>query len=246
VYFPGIGWVEFEPTVSQPVLVRPLGITLDRESSQPFGEELRDPLGDIEANLPDLGGEEEGAGAVDTTTTLQRYRIALLIAALIIATMILMIPLIRRKRLHEKVPHLPIYLESGIHRLGLKPPAMLRWWAQYTRLNPMARAYSEINMSLNRLGRHPKPTDTPSERAGVLIQTIPVAIEPTQRLLSEYQATTYSKQYTPDLENARQASSEIRLLSYKEMLNKWWQRLITFIRGKQKVEGGGYRYEDMQ
>ena len=245
VYFPGIGWVEFEPTVSQPILVRPLGIILDRESSQPFDEELRNPLGDIDANLPDLGGEEEGAGAVDTTTTLQRYGSALLISALVIAFMILMIPIIRRKRLHKKIPHLPIYLESGINRLGLKPPTMLRWWAQYTRLNPMARAYSEINMSLNRLGRHPKPTDTPSERSRVLMQTLPVAIEPTQRLLSEYQATTYSKQYTPDMENARQASREIRSLSYKEMLNKWWQRMITLIRGKPKTEGGGYRYEDM-
>jgi len=242
VYFPGIGWVEFEPTVSQPMLVRPLGIPLDREIPQSVDEELRNPLGDVEADLSNLGGEEEGAGYVDTTTTLQRYGGVLLITGLVIGFVILMIPLIRRKRLHEKIPHLPIYLENGIQRLGLKPPAMLRWWAQYARLNPIARAYSEINMSLNRLGRHPKPTDTPLERAGFLMQTLPVAIEPTQRLLSEYQATTYSKRYTPDLENAQQASSEIRSLSFKEMLHQWWLRVTTFIVGKRGTEGRDYRY----
>ena len=239
VYFPGIGWVEFEPTVSQPMLVRPLGITLDRDSRQPNDEELRNPLGDVETDRPNLGGDEEGAGVVDTRTTLQRYGGAMLIATLVIVFVVLMIPLIRRKRLHEKIPHLPIYLERGIQRLGIKPPSILRWWAQYTRLNPMARAYSEINMSLHRLGRHPNPTDTPAERASVLMKTLPVAIEPTQRLLSEYQAATYSNQYTPDLENSRQASSQIRSLSYKEMLNKWWQRVTIIVVGKRRAKGKG-------
>lgn len=237
VYFPGIGWIEFEPTVSQPMLVRPLGYSLDLDRPQSIEDELRNPLGDVEADLTNRGGEEEGAGAIDTTTTLQRYGVVLLITALIIGFIILMIPLIRRKRLHEKIPHLPIYLETGIQRLGLKPPTMLQWWAQYARLNPIARAYSEINMSLNRLGRHPKPTDTPLERAGVLMQTLPVAIEPTQRLLTEYQATTYSNKYTPDLENAQQASIEIRSLSIKEMVHQWWQRATTFFGGKPRKVG---------
>ncbi len=236
VYFPGIGWVEFEPTVSQPMLVRPLGIMVNRERPEAIDDQLRNPLGDVEIDLSNFGGEEEGAGAVDTTTTLQRYGSVFLIAGLVIGLGLLMIPLVRRKRLHEKIPHLPIYLERGIQRLGIKPPAILSWWSQYSRLDPIARAYSEINLSLNRLGRHPKSTDTPKERARLLIHTLPVAKEPTVLLLSEYQAATYSNQYTPDLENSRQASRKIRSLSFKEMLNRWWQQVTTFFRGKQRTK----------
>jgi len=63
VYFPGVGWVEFEPTASQPTLVRPQEITVEDETALPI---LPESLANIDPQEPDRGninvGQDENAG----------------------------------------------------------------------------------------------------------------------------------------------------------------------------------------
>lgn len=58
VYFPGIGWVEFEPTVSEPPLVRPAGTDLEGDEAGGYQPE---PNGDNEI----LGQEERLENLLD-------------------------------------------------------------------------------------------------------------------------------------------------------------------------------------
>jgi transglutaminase-like putative cysteine protease len=219
VYFPGIGWVEFEPTVSQPTLIRPLG---ERPELNNVNQPRNFPEGALGDGLepPVEEGLEEEAGAVDLGNKTLSSTNLIVAIGLLLALIVIMIPLIRRKQLHKKVSSFPIFLENGIRRLGIQPPAFLRSWAHRATLSPLARAYLEINLALNRLGNHPEPTDTPTERAIALVATLPPAQSPTHILLSEYQLATHSPKKTADIQTARKAGHEIRWLSYKALYHR--------------------------
>ena len=77
---------------------------------------------------------------------------------------------------------------------------------------------------MSRLGSRPALTATPAERAASLSGLVPPAKAPAQVLVSEYEVATFSPQ-PADLPAARQAGSEIRMLSYKALLRKWLARL---------------------
>jgi hypothetical protein len=82
----------------------------------------------------------------------------------------------------------------------------------------------EINHALARLGSRPRITDTPIERAHKLSSLIPEAQEPANCLVTEYQQEIFGI-LPADLNAARQAASEIRLLSFKSLLRTWFARL---------------------
>jgi len=208
VYFPGIGWVEFEPTASQPQLVRPLG---DESNQSDAG---------INPNLPE---SEEATPPVPREinpaleeVTLPAERLAFRIGiGLTLVLIVLLLPVFKRQQWHKKLPLLPIALEKGFVRLGFKPPRFLRNWAHLARLSPIERAYHEINLALKRLGTQPTLTDTPAERTAKLVMALPGALASAHALLAEYHRYLYSPQKNANLNVALRASAEIRWLSYK-------------------------------
>jgi hypothetical protein len=128
-----------------------------------------------------------------------------------------------------------IRIEKGFNRLGVKAPAFVRNWALLTGLNPIKRAYLEINRALKRLGREAKGQETPAERASGLIKILPTATEPVTRLVEEYQTATYSL-HLPDTEAARHASGKVRELSYREIIKRLVIRL-KYPRGNRSKYG---------
>jgi hypothetical protein len=125
---------------------------------------------------------------------------------------------------------LPVVLEKSIRKVGLQPPAFLKKWALRARLNPLFRAYQEINSALTRLGNHPSLTETPAERALNLAEALPPAGPPANTLLKEYQSAVYSRDYSPDLPTAQRAGNQIRSLSYRA----WLQHLLSNPRSKRR------------
>jgi transglutaminase-like putative cysteine protease len=223
VYFAGIGWVEFEPTVSQPILVRPIGEIPRNLEADPGGNfRDNDRLQDLGETL---GGEEEDAGAISDVDTqeIPIYYIIIL-GVLFIFFFALLIPLAYRKGLHERLPSIPVTLERSLLRFGLQPPSFLRRWSRRATLSPLARAYMEINLALNRLGIHPEPNNTPAERANNLISILPPSESPARILISEYQTATYSTETSIDIQAAQRAGSEIRLHSFKAFLQNLFDR----------------------
>jgi transglutaminase-like putative cysteine protease len=218
VYFPGLGWVEFEPTVSQGELLRPLGSdtnsTTPEDNSPP--ESLRNP------NQPGANLERENDAAVAAENRATLTRRLVILGAIALSLVLLLAPLFWRGQFTKRLNSFPILLEHGFRRLGLKPPHLLGEWARRMALSPVAKAYLEINHALQRLGRPAQPKDTPAERAATLSRLLPVTQSPVQRLLAEYQAATYSLQ-SANLLTARQAGSEIRSLSYRAV----FQRLVS-------------------
>ena len=221
VYFPDIGWVEFEPTASQPTIVRPIGVTNPAENNQSNSvqpENQQDPL----FESPRLG-ELENEGATNRTSYTTYIGMTGILFVLFAAMIALIIPYARKRRWRERIPAIPIMLEASMRKIGLQPPAFLKELAFLARLSPLARAYQEINRALIRLGSQANPNNTPAERAASLGELLPLAAPPADRLLVEYQTAIYSQNYTPDLPVALQAGKEIRSLSFRA----WLQHLIN-------------------
>ncbi len=221
VYFPGIGWVEFEPTVSQPEIQRPLGSVEGRVGEgppAPQGEEgRRRPLGRFpemeEMELP----EEEFAGTPPAARRPALYGALLLI-------LLVLLPLLATGRVLRRrvVWHpLPVLVEAGLRRVGLPVPAPLRRWAWRAGLPPLLRAYEEVNRALARLGAPPSPADTPAERVARLQQLLPSAAADLQRLLAEYQVALYSPRPGSPWA-ALQAGRVVRSLSRRVRIRRLW------------------------
>ena len=218
VYFPGYGWVEFEPTASQTPLFRPSGAFSANNSGNLEPDNLRErPMEDNGTNIPPLTIPEP-----ENFFTKYRTWIILAIAMILVAGLsALAIISWRRHPEWSKTP-VPVHLERGFIRLGLRPPAFLRRWARYVTLSIVEKAYLEINRALSLLGNPPAIHATPTERANALVGLVPATASPTRVLLVEYQLLAYSPR-PADEQTAQQAGAEIRKLSYLAFA----QRLIS-------------------
>ena len=217
VFFPNVGWVEFEPTASQLPIFRPTGNISNPAENPELTNQGQDSRNQNLNNREDLAGQ--GALPPDLSTgLLQRIPLAykLLTLALGIVFVLFLVGQVRRKRGY---PPFPVQFEASLRRLGLEPPATLRRWARSATLSPLARAYLELNRALSRLGRPPTTTDTPAERAAILEGLLPVAEKPIHSLLFEYQAATYGER-SGDAWVAQQAGKEIRNTSYLALLQR--------------------------
>jgi transglutaminase-like putative cysteine protease len=217
VYFPGIGWVEFEPTASQTPLVRPSAATGGR--SQTPQDNLDHGPSRLTPGILDK---------VDTTTPSKKGLPANVVRTMVYVASASAVGLLffsifnHRVIISAGLMLLPVKMERRMLMMGLKPPAFLFRWARYAGLSTTQRSYLEINRALSRLGRPPAFHQTPAERAGLLVALLPASINPVQSLLEVYERATYS-QSSDDPEIARIAGKEIRKQSYRAAL----QRLLA-------------------
>ncbi|HJS28108.1 MAG TPA: transglutaminase-like domain-containing protein [Anaerolineales bacterium] len=221
VFFTGIGWVEFEPTLSQPQLVRPVGSPDDLLEDNPFSQ--FDPSANTPLNQSpgELQGflQAEGAGFGDETaqTTLNILLTALLVlASLGLIGFAVFAARSRRKRGARPIPQL---IESGFRRLGIKPPKLILGWSRVAGLPPVSRAYNEINRGLARLGLQPGAGNTPAERAAAIGSLLPSVAAPAENLVLEYQRVIYGAE-DGNVESAQQNARTIWKRSWLARLNR--------------------------
>lgn len=221
VYFPGLGWVEFEPTVSEDPIYRPLGeIETDDQGRLrvPPGGDTEDRWRDRMAELEGLDELAPGEG-VTTSTRSFWGRVHILVWVLLVLAGLFLVALAWRAGRRRDLPPFPVLLKKGVHRFGWEPPRFLSRWAQRAMLSPLEQAYAEIDRALVRLDAAPAPAQTPEERAASLAHLLPPASEPTYLLLAEYQAATYgAHRGNPSL--AQEAARTIRGLSWRARLRR--------------------------
>jgi len=234
VYFPDIGWVIFEPTVSQPELTRPSGETtivppLDRNLPQEDpGEKLLPP---DRSGLQDSANNERASqGFFTNFWTLANIIKLIVLLFSLVAVIVVTWQVKRGFRVRPFVERLsidiPVGIDKGLRRLGIRPPDFLVNWIYYHRLPTIARSYLEINRALERVGKEPAIQDTPSERATSLINIIPSASGPTKYLSREYQISIYSE-HSANSDRAQRAGAVIRKLSWRV----WLDNLLAHFRG---------------
>jgi transglutaminase-like putative cysteine protease len=219
IYFPGIGWVEFEPTTSQPEIARLTGE--DRNGNPNLLSESNEErqLRDYEDEMALL--REERLAAQESQQNRSNVVYWLLAWALIGASLIY---LVWRFRTRINITAMPIMLEAAFVKIGIRPPKSIQLWARSVELPPLVKAYTEINRALSRLGESPAVTRTPAERAEHLAQLMPSTDTYAQRLVNEYQIGIFSRQL-PNMAVALRAATEIRRQSLRAFLQRLFARL---------------------
>ena len=213
VYFPGYGWIEFEPTVSQAPLVRP---DLASEAGGPA----------LNPRLARPREGEEGAGPSNTGTTIPPKqlpfaatpagRAAFLVALLCVAGGLIYLG--RRLRIWVRMP---VLVSNTLQRNGISTPMWIEGWMRWNQLEPVERSFASVNWSLRWLGR-PQPVDaTPADRARVLGKLLPSAAAHIAALESEFEAGIFTPR-PANLAKARGASFLILVHAVRARL----QRLI--------------------
>jgi len=103
---------------------------------------------------------------------------------------------------------LPVVLESALLKRGKSVPDWLHRWRLMAQMSVAQRAYRQLERSIKLL-RHPvKPSDTPAERAQVLIQLLPDAQQHVLEILNEY----HLDQFSNHIINEERAKKAGRLL----------------------------------
>ncbi len=220
VFFPDLGWVEFEPTASQLAIFRPSGEELTpNEAEDPINDvNLNDP-----ANLRNQPIPDDAQPSLDDFTV-QEFHLPRIYYGLIAGVVVLLLGLVtRRVRQQRGSPPIPVQIESGLKRIGIDPPLIIRRWTFLATMSPLAKAYREMNRALSRLGSPAKPAETPAERAANLRRIMPEAGDSIASLLGEYQAATYSL-FSGNSRVAQLAGKDIRNTSYLAKIKGFFAR----------------------
>ena len=215
VYFPGIGWVEFEPTGNQSPLDRPLA-PRENEDTTP-GPDANDLLVDgSQLETPEQPFEEP---PLEPTLTPQDRLLPTLYVLLgIIAIAALAVYFSRRYDLPTRVP---VFIRAQIERSGGEAPGWITRWERWARLTPIEKAFENVNFGLRQLDS-PAPIDaTPAERADKLIELLPELDLQVKRLLDEHQTSLYANK-PGDSDQARRSAYQIRMRILAARLRYFW------------------------
>jgi transglutaminase-like putative cysteine protease len=197
VYFPGIGWVEFEPTASEPPLVRPT--TIEAGGDNPFEPQPRSHLEDETSRVPeDIQLAPPATPLPFRLTPAGRALFALLpvLAALAALTLGYRLQVMNR---------IPGFLARAFDAGGGPAPTWVRSWNQWNQLEPIERAFAAIGLTLRMMGK-PQPVNaTPAAQARALARILPSARAPVAVLHAELETGLFTPRQA-DLGRARRAA----------------------------------------
>ncbi len=249
VYFPGIGWVEFEPTANQDPILRLSGEPVSAPSPTPQNRQTAAAQNAAATPTPEPPPLPPAPAARRPAWLSLLLRLAAALGAFLLLFLLTpqgryflrhrlpreivkaarrlgISPPARWESLPEEPPEPPpplvLLLEARLRRWGIPLPKILRQWAAWARLTPQARAWQEVNRALRRLGAPPLPADTPAERAARLSALLPEARQPTQILLETCHRICYAPpgHPLPPAELLRQAARRVRSLSRRARLER--------------------------
>jgi transglutaminase-like putative cysteine protease len=173
VYFPQYGWIQFEPTASEPLLTRPVEQTFTPTPTAPLGGDNGNP-NDNEDLLPDRG-DQGPSGPVTLDPPAIRW-------------------------LRSNWPMLP--LTTGLLALIVGALLLLRRRRQAFFQSPelLARLFDVLSHWAARLRVSWLPSQTPLERAAAFNETVPEAGPAVDRLANLFVAKYYGRA-TPSSED---------------------------------------------
>ncbi len=217
VFFPNIGWVEFEPTAIRSPLVRPL-----RSRTTDLIEE--EPANNIRAGLTppaDGRGAERAEEAFQETGHLSSPFWASTAGRLTIIglALILILSFVYINARYQFLMHVPIYLSRSYTRSGTGVPRWLEGWIRWNTLSSTERSFQAINLSLIWLGGRIPASLTAAQRADRLQNLLPSAQAEIVTLARAHQTVLYTPQIA-DSRTARRAALKLLLKSVQAKM-RW-------------------------
>jgi transglutaminase-like putative cysteine protease len=208
VYFPNVGWIEFEPTASQDALARPES-GIQANSTAPTSAPAQKKLGEGDQNQPSaVIGTAGSIGAF----TLPSPR-NLLIGLLLPGALVIIFVLVR----YRVINRMPFYLTKTLERNGIQVPLWLENWRRWTELVPVERSFASINLSLYWLGKAQPIDATAAERAALLKKLMPAASSHIEALTTELESALFTPGPS-NLPRARAAGFMVLLHTLRRLL----------------------------
>lgn len=225
VYFIDYGWMAFEPTVSQPALIRPIGI--DREAGELIPPErgdgplLNDQFDDLlpEVEQPDV---KDDHGLEDVFVEVPKRFEGVVVVWVMLAGFLLIliagfILLQHPEWLKLEIDPLPVLIKNMLEKHGKRVPLWLERWSYLASMSAAERAYRNLGRSIKIMGQRLDSSHTPTERAQVLVELLPQATQPVMTIINEYHQDKYSTHLiNPDV--AKAAGSTVLSLALKARL----------------------------
>lgn len=206
VYFSEIGWVDFEPTASQPALVRAQGSANPAhppvEAGKPTGQTIPNPTKTTNQNV---------------IIPYQSIGVWVIISAILLAVGYGIWLLDRKKAIGQRIPQ---FVRRFYQRYGLNIPAWLEQWERWSSLTSVERSFHTINQSLMWLGKPQPPHATANERAEMLKTLLPALTEEIDTLKKELENTLFSQTPGNPLK-ATHAAWMIRSQTARAMLRRF-------------------------
>ena len=184
VYFAEIGWVDFEPTASQPALFRLAGSVNPTHPPDETGA----AQGAIPT--PSTGQNQQKSANQNVIIPYQSIGVWVIISVILCAAGYGIWLLNRKKAIGQRIPH---FAWAFYQRYGLSIPAWLEQWERWSNLTSVERSFHSINQSLMWLGKPQPPHATPGERAEMLKMFLPALTEEIDILKKELENTLFSQ-----------------------------------------------------
>ncbi len=186
VYFPGFGWIEFEPTGNQEPVNRPEERE-DKPAVSPGPINNPVELDAIAQQEPQNALQlEPPSSGFPTRVQIIKLSIAGGILLLIVTGYLL-------KRRYAPNIQTSAFLKTAVERNGWESPLWLTRWTLWSALSPIQKYFHSINISLRWMNAQQAAHITPMERATTLQELLPDASESIETLLQEYQSTLFTK-----------------------------------------------------
>ena len=193
VFFPEYGWVEFEPTAAQPIIVRPRPVVVESEEGEsPPGEEM---MGDQVGDLQDLPEDELPYPRPDSSTVTRIIVYWRILVRVIVSMVLLGI------------------LTVGGWNVG-------RWWIG-RHFTPASWAYTRL-VTFGRWLKCPlSESQTPHQYAHELSDLVPQARTLINHLVEMYVVERFG-QRPATKEEAGKAWRDLRPELIRSWLRQWW------------------------
>jgi transglutaminase-like putative cysteine protease len=222
VYFPEIGWVEFEPTSSQDSIYRPSGESASFVDDRGLSERLN--AGSRSENSQSDKNDQSPASGFDSTNRSlfamqSRWLWVIIFIGVLIGVIILAWQIERRQSFTQKIPRAVKRIYS---RYNLTSPAWLDQWVRWSEVTAVERAFHAVNQSLVWMGKPQAQDVTAIERAALLKKLLPAAAENIDIVTMAHEKTLYTPE-PADPTAATQASWKIRYAAIRAYL----RRLLT-------------------
>lgn len=216
VYFPGIGWVEFEPTGNQAPLDRPLAFRNDANITPPtnLANVLEDENNPEELRDQSLLDEQTDTSSITDNPLLSPLALLLFLLAFSSLTIFL-------SRRYSLPTRLPSMVRTTMERGGVETPGWILRWEHWVKLSSIERSFESINYGLRQLDSSPPIHATPAERAEDLVNLLPNVASNIKILLDEHQTYLYTSR-TADADQARRAAFNIRTQIILARIRHFW------------------------
>lgn len=217
IYFNGLGWIEFEPTISQPArdwLSSAVGTGSLQDGQTNSFDKIRQTLEALPRNprsqqipLAATPGPQQGFlnfwFVLGTTVFI--FAVSFIIWHFILP--------------HFKQVPIPVRMVKLLRKRGWTVPSWLHNWSLFSMNTPFERAYLAIGRVIRMMGHPIELAQTPAERVTTLTQLLPETALPANVFLSEYQRAQYSP-YPGDLESVHLAIRTIQRIAFKAFISR--------------------------